>query len=109
MIGSEASKAVSKIVARAIRHSMKFNASEHEQVMKALSALRKAHPEYGDEIDERMVTMGNRSAFAKDLAKAGLVKEGDPSAFANEIRDQMDEVAADEKAEMDAMTKKEKK
>lgn len=106
MIGSNASKAISLIVAKAIRHSRKFGANEHEACMKGFAALRKEHPEYGDEIDERIVTLGNRSAFSKDLAKAGLVSEGEASAFAREIGEAIDAVAEAEKAELAKMTAK---
>lgn len=106
MTGTQASKAVAMIVAKAIRGTKKFNASEHTAVMTALAALRKAHPEYGDEIDERIVAMANRSAFSKDLAKAGLVSEGEPSAWVKEI-EACDETLA--KAELDELAKLTKK
>lgn len=106
MIGDKASRACAKIVASAIKGTRKFGASEHAACMKGFAELRKAHPEYGDEIDSRIVSIGNRSAFAKDLAKAGLVSEGEASAWAREIEDVMDEVAAEAKAAFEAPTKK---
>lgn len=105
MTGTQASKAISRIVAGAIRQTRKFNAAEHTAVMAKLMELGKTHPDYMPEIADRMVVMGNRSAFAKDLAKAGLVSEGDASAFAREIGEAVDAIAADEKAEVAKMTK----
>lgn len=106
MTGTKASKACATIIARAIRSSRKFGASEHTSVMAAFAALRKSHPEYGDEIDERTVQIGNRSAFSKDLAKGGFVSEGEPSAFVKEVGECIDEVAEAEAKAMDEMTKK---
>jgi len=103
MTGTAASKAVSRIVAKAIAGSRKFGANEHENVMKKFAELRKAHPEFSDEIDERIITIGNRSAFSKDLAKAGLVTEGEPSAFVKEVGEMMDEVAREEKNALDSL------
>ncbi len=106
MTGTKASAACAAIIAKAIRNSRKFGASEHEQCMKGFAELRKAHPDYGDEIDQRIVQTGNRSAFAKDLAKAGLVSEGEPSAFVNEVGVAIDRLATAEAAELEQITKK---
>jgi len=74
--------------------------------MKGFAELRKAHPEYSDEIDERIVAIGNRSAFAKDLAKAGLVSEGEPSAWVKEIGEAIDQLAEIEAQALAEATKK---
>ena len=103
MTGTKASQACARIVAQAIKSTHKFNADEHKAVMKGFAELRKQHPEYGDEIDERIVQIGNRSAMAKDLAKAGLVSEGEASAWANEIGEQIDAISAAEQKAMDEM------
>jgi hypothetical protein len=102
MLGTAVSKACAKIVARAIVNTQKFNATEHDQCLKGFSALQKAHPEASEDIDEYRSWTGNRSACAKDLAKAGLVSEGDPSARAREVAAAVDEVAAGMKNITDA-------
>lgn len=106
MVGTKASQACARCVAQAIRATRKFNAAEHSAVMKSLAELRKQHPEYGDEIDERIVAIGNRSAFAKDLAKAGLVSEGEPSAWVKEIGEMVDALATAERKATEELTKK---
>jgi hypothetical protein len=84
--------ACARAVAIAIRNSKKFNAEEHKAVLNAFSALRKQHPEWDEEINERTVVVGNRSAFTKDMAKAGIVSEGEPSAWVREIAEMVDTV-----------------
>lgn len=108
-IGTESSKQISRAVALAILSTKKFNADEHAAVMKAMSSLRKQHPDWSDEIDERIVTMSNRSAFSKDLAKAGLVTEGDASAWVREIKEQADAIQKQRDAEMEAAEPPKKK
>jgi hypothetical protein len=76
MLGTNGSKAVNAIFAKAIRARRKFNASEAESVMAELEKLRATNPEYTPEISEAYSRLGNRSACAKDLAKGGLVTEG---------------------------------
>ena len=103
MTGTKGSIACATIIARAIKSSRKFGASEHEACMKGFAELRKSHPEFGDDIDERIVQLGNRSAFSKDLAKAGLVSEGEPSAFVREVGEAIDRLAEKEAADQAAI------
>jgi len=93
MVDPKANQACALIVARAIAPTRKFGATEHEKVLKELDELRDAHPEFAADIREWNVYLGNRSAATKDLAKAGLVSEGDPSARARAVTTALDEVA----------------
>lgn len=106
MTGTKESRATARIVAAAIRNSRKFNASEHETVMKGLMDLMAKNPTYANEVSERIVQIGNRSAFSKDMAKAGIVSEGEPSAWVREIAEELDAIAEEEKAEMAKLTAK---
>lgn len=103
MTGTEASKACARVVAAAIRSTRKFNKGEHAACMKGFSELRKAHPAYSDEIDEHITAISNLSAFSKDLAKAGLVSEGEPSAWAVEIGEELDAIATREVKELKSL------
>lgn len=105
MLASKADQIVVEGVARAIRASRKFGAKEHELALAHIvSEAKKAMSENNAQLALELMTaqarLGNVSAVSQDLAKAGLVKHGEPSAFAQAVAESLDALAESEPDEL---------
>jgi hypothetical protein len=100
MLSDKAALIQANAVATAIESSRKFNKAEFDTAARLMTDAAMKDPTLVPELGEMLGPITNTSACAKDLARAGLVSEGDASAFARRVGDALDKRAeAKSKAE----------
>jgi hypothetical protein len=85
---------IAAAIAQAIAQSRKFNKAEHGSALRYIVA-NSAPASLAANVER----IGNISAISQDLAKAGLVQHGEPSALARSVGAEIDKLAEQAKAQ----------
>ena len=104
MLSDKAMQVVVSAVAKAIHNSRKFNQAEQKQASNDIVAAIQKDTSLLAELQEMNEKISNVSQCSQDLAKAGVVSHGEPSAFARQVATAVKAIeAAQAKALDDAM------
>lgn len=96
----DATSIVATAVATSIKASRKFRKAEHEIASAYIASEMQKAMKAGDmklamDLTTELGRISNISQLSQDLAKAGLVSHGDPSAFARQVGEALDGLGSD--------------